>query len=147
MQPQLCPLPAFDGSGDDITPRRVVETRAMINMTHPGQIMISIQMISDQKLNIFAPPSSTVLSVKHQIAETIKVDTDNQRLLFSGKVLQDDSTLEDYGLETGSIIQLCTCFLSSTVLFDCIADCDVCSHSARYQDCYAEADTGTSTRT
>jgi len=108
MQPQSCPLPTFDGSDDDIAPRRVIETRAMINMTHPGQIMISIQMISDQKLNIFAPPSSTVLSIKHKIAETIKVDTDNQRLLFSGMVLQDDSTLEDYGLATGSIIQLST---------------------------------------
>ncbi|KAG1745797.1 ubiquitin-related domain-containing protein [Suillus occidentalis] len=80
--------------------------RFAVRQMEKGQIMISIRTIHDQKLDIFMPPSSSVLFLKHKISESIQVDAEHQRLLFSGKVLQDDSTLEDYDVANGSVIQL-----------------------------------------
>ncbi|KAG2070841.1 ubiquitin-domain-containing protein [Suillus decipiens] len=102
--PQPCPLSAPQESNDRAASLQM-ENRA-INTTLPGQIVMSIRTINDQKLDIFAPPDSSVLFLKHKIAESIGVDAEHQRLLFSGKVLQDDSTLEDYDVANGSVIQL-----------------------------------------
>ncbi|KAG1840027.1 ubiquitin-related domain-containing protein [Suillus tomentosus] len=104
MLPQPCPLPTPQESDDRVAPRQM--ERDIINMTVPGQIMISIRTIHDQKLDIFASPSSSVLFLKQKISESIEVDAEHQRLLFSGRVLQDDSTLEDYGVANGSVMQL-----------------------------------------
>lgn len=104
MLPQRCPLPAPQASDDGVALRQM--EKGAINMTLPGQIMISIRTIHDQKLDIFVPPSSSVLFLKQKISESIQVDAEHQRLLFAGKVLQDDSTLEDYDVANGSVIQL-----------------------------------------
>ncbi|KAF9234375.1 ubiquitin-related domain-containing protein [Melanogaster broomeanus] len=111
MQPQAAPLPAVAGSDDDDgvgagPPRKKAEKTALLNMTHPGQIMLTIKTIQDQKFELVVFPSSMVLSLKQKIADVLKVDAEHQRLLFTGKVLQDDATLEDYGLANGNAIQL-----------------------------------------
>jgi len=51
-------------------------------------------------------PHIMVLSLKQKITDVLKVDAEHQRLLFSGKVLQDDATLEDYGLVNGNAVHL-----------------------------------------
>ncbi|KAG1834918.1 ubiquitin-related domain-containing protein [Suillus subalutaceus] len=104
MLPQPCPLYTPQELDDRATPHHM--EKGVINMTPPGQIMISIRMIPDQKLDILALPDSSVLSLKHQISESIKVDAEHQRLLFAGKVLQDDKTLENYGVVNENVIQL-----------------------------------------
>ncbi|KAF8836589.1 ubiquitin-like protein [Paxillus ammoniavirescens] len=109
MQPQACPLPAFAGSDDDDGPgplRKKAEKAALLNMTHPGQIMLIINTIQDQKFELVVFPHIMVFSLKQKIADVLKVDVEHQRLLFSGKVLQDDATLEDYGLVNGNAVHL-----------------------------------------
>ncbi|KAG2113982.1 ubiquitin-related domain-containing protein [Suillus cothurnatus] len=114
MLPQPCLLLIPQKSDDRAAPRQM--EKGSIDMMFPGQIMVSIRTIHDQKLDIFAPSNSLVLFLKHKISEIIKVDAEHQRLMFSGQVLQDDNTLEYYGVANGNVIQLAIPLASTTAV-------------------------------
>jgi hypothetical protein len=46
------------------------------------------------------------MDVKHELQEKEGIQVDQIRLIFSGKQLADDKTLEDYGVVPGSVIHM-----------------------------------------
>lgn len=89
--------------------------------------MLIIKTLQDQKFELVVFPQIMVLSLKQKIMDVLKVDVEHQRLLFSGKVLQDDATLEDYGLVNGNAVHLCTKIIFSQVI-PTLVTCDICSY-------------------
>ena len=48
----------------------------------------------------------TVLDLKNKIAEKLQIPSEQQRLIFKGKVLKDENSLEYYEVEDGNTIHL-----------------------------------------
>lgn len=71
-----------------------------------SDITITIKSSGDAKHEISIALTATVLELKEQIAAQADVPADRQRLIYSGKVLKDDQTLELYKVKTGHTIHL-----------------------------------------
>ena len=51
-------------------------------------------------------PSDTIAKVKGQIQEKVGIPREHQNLIFAGKPLNDESTLERYDIQMGSTLHL-----------------------------------------
>jgi len=65
---------------------------------------LTFRDLKQQKFVIEAEPSDTVLSVKEKIAAEKGWDASQQKLIYSGKILQDQNTVETYGIEEKGFI-------------------------------------------
>jgi ubiquilin len=63
------------------------------------EINLSIKCANSEKLTVVCEKSSTVLDLKKIIASKTDVSADNQRLIYKGRILKDESTMEQYGLK------------------------------------------------
>lgn len=107
MPPQACPLPC--PSGSDGASSRLLQKEdetALLKALHPREIMLTIRTVQDRKIEFYVLPHSTVLSLKMKIASALNVDVEHQRLLFSGKMLEDDASLEYYDITHRNTLQL-----------------------------------------
>ncbi|GAV27229.1 hypothetical protein PMKS-000693 [Pichia membranifaciens] len=71
-----------------------------------SEFTITIKMTGDAKHQMAVTPALTVLQLKEKIATDLDVSVDRQRLIFSGKVLKDNDTLETYKIKEGHSIHL-----------------------------------------
>ncbi|AET39637.1 ubiquitin domain-containing protein DSK2 Ecym_4608 [Eremothecium cymbalariae DBVPG len=68
---------------------------------------ISLHVKSGQnKWQVSADPSSSIGTLKQRIAEVSHIPAENQRLIYSGKILKDDQTVESYKIADGHSIHL-----------------------------------------
>ncbi|KAJ3120017.1 hypothetical protein HK098_004930 [Nowakowskiella sp. JEL0407] len=75
------------------------------------EITLSIKCSNETKLQTAISPSATVRALKEQIAlqleaTAIATPAEQQRLIFSGRVLKDDETLAAYKIASGNTIHL-----------------------------------------
>ncbi|GAA5898499.1 ubiquitin domain-containing protein DSK2 [Sporobolomyces salmoneus] len=71
------------------------------------QLTLNIKGPSDVKLSITIEADATVEQLKQAIADkNSDFPKDNQRLIFSGRVLKDDQVLASYGVKNGVAIHL-----------------------------------------
>lgn len=101
-QAQQCPLNAPEPSGV-LQQRR---EQGIFDMEHPGEIMIVVKTTNDQRLNVIISPTSPVSLLKEKIAAALGVEAIHQRLIYTGKFLEDDKDLEYYQAQHGHTIQL-----------------------------------------
>lgn len=71
-----------------------------------SEFKISIKMAGDAKHEVTVTPNLTVFELKEKLAALLDVSVDRQRLIFSGKVLKDNDTLETYKIKEGHSIHL-----------------------------------------
>lgn len=68
---------------------------------------ITIRRLNDVTFKVEgALPGHTVEWLKQKIQELSKTDPYDQRLIFTGKQLEDGRTLSDYNIRHGSVITL-----------------------------------------
>jgi ubiquitin C len=104
MMPQRLPQRVPD---EDPAPRpKLAESELIFNMTNPGQIMLFVKTLGEQKLEIIITPESNVSAVKEKIETILGVRTEHQRLLFSGQYLRDEKALSEYDLQHRNTILL-----------------------------------------
>jgi hypothetical protein len=72
----------------------------------PHRFQVFVKTIQNQTMTIFIEPSSTVLALKRKICAKEGLPVEEQRLICSGKQLEDDRTLEDYNVIHQSTIHL-----------------------------------------
>ncbi len=70
------------------------------------EITITVKSSNDQKYNVTIDTSKTVLEFKQAIAEKCDTAADRQRLIYSGKVLKDNDTLETYKIADGHTVHM-----------------------------------------
>ncbi|GAA5967282.1 hypothetical protein JCM11641_000501 [Rhodosporidiobolus odoratus] len=71
------------------------------------QLTLNIKAPGDVKISVTVPSSSTVADLKQAIAtEKSDFPKDQQRLIFSGRVLKDEDPISKYGIKNGVAIHL-----------------------------------------
>ncbi|KAI9864507.1 MAG: hypothetical protein M1813_002996 [Trichoglossum hirsutum] len=75
---------------------------------------LTFKDLKQQKFVIEAEPSETILSIKEKIAKDQGWDASQQKLIYSGKILQDQNTVESYNIEERGFIPKATSQSSSS---------------------------------
>ncbi|KAF2858471.1 UV excision repair protein Rad23 [Piedraia hortae CBS 480.64] len=70
-------------------------------------MQLTFKDLKQQKFNIAAEPTDTIASVKQKIKNEKGLDPALLKLIYSGKILQDDQTVESYKIEEGKGFIVC----------------------------------------
>ena len=72
-----------------------------------GRSWVKVQMVSpNRQIELDFEPGDTVDSVKSKIQDNLGIPPDKQRLVFTGKLLEDHRTLSDYKVYRGATLFL-----------------------------------------
>lgn len=69
-------------------------------------MQIQIKTLTGRKQTFNFEPDNTILHVKQSLQEKEGIQVDQIRLIYSGKQLADDKTLQDYNVAAGGTIHM-----------------------------------------
>ncbi|KAK8607399.1 hypothetical protein V6N13_053136 [Hibiscus sabdariffa] len=87
-----------EGEGGDLT--------ASMEALARDAVTVNISCSSGSKFSVQVNLDSTVLSFKALLARNCDIPADQQRLIYKGRILNDDQTLQSYGLEADHTVHL-----------------------------------------
>lgn len=70
-------------------------------------MIVIFQDYHRQKYEIEIVPTDTILYAKMKVEQVSGIPTDQQRLIFSGKQLEDNRTFIDYNIFESALIHIC----------------------------------------
>ena len=73
---------------------------------HPREPQIFIKTLTGRKQAFNFEPENQVLAVKQALQEKEGIQVDQIRLIYSGKQLADDKTLDSYNIAAGATIHM-----------------------------------------
>ena len=72
----------------------------------PGEYQVFIKSISGKTRTVYVTANTTVAQLKQQIQEKEGINPEEQRMIYSGKNLDDTKTMADYNLVADSTVHL-----------------------------------------
>ncbi|KAF8105983.1 hypothetical protein N665_0149s0013 [Sinapis alba] len=69
-------------------------------------MQIVVKNMQNRNISLTVDGSDTIENLKNKIEESEGVPAQMQRLIFSGKQLEDGHTIADYNIQNGSFIHL-----------------------------------------
>ena len=67
-------------------------------------MQIFVKLSSGEKHDLQVDAAETVATLKQRLATVASLPEEQQRLVYKGRVLQDNKTLGEYGLEPGHVV-------------------------------------------
>ncbi|KAL4318038.1 hypothetical protein GQ457_18G018910 [Hibiscus cannabinus] len=77
-------------------------------------VMVNIRCSSGTKFTVRTSLESTVGVFKSVLAQNCDVPADQQRLIYKGRILKDDQTLQSYGLQADHTVHMVRGFAPSS---------------------------------
>ena len=71
-----------------------------------ADMQIFVKMMDGGRITMVVNPSDNIRTVKAGIHQLCLCPPDSQRLVFAGKRLEDDHSLSDYNIQSGSTLHL-----------------------------------------
>ena len=96
----------FGGSSKLVISVEIHQKTTSIYSFFPDEIQILIKMMDDTLATIAVNPSDSISNVKKKIHRLCKYPSDRLRLVFAGKKLEDDLTLNHYNVQNESTLHL-----------------------------------------
>ncbi len=72
----------------------------------PGGMQIFVKTLTGKTVTLEIEPETSIKHIKAKIHNKEGIPTDQQRLIFGGRLLGDGNTLKDYNISQGSILYL-----------------------------------------
>ena len=94
------------GSSKLVISAEIHQKSTSIYSFYPDEIQILIKMMDDTLATIAVNPSDSISNVKKKIHRLCKCPSDQLRLVFAGKKLEDDLTLNHYNVQNKSTLHL-----------------------------------------
>ncbi len=99
-----------DKPHNNMPPYRVVEFIEFVGFDLEGEefpyVQIIVKTLTGKQVYIDCLETDTIQAIKEKIQDKEGIPPDQQRLIFKGTQLSDNETLESYGIEFNSIINL-----------------------------------------
>jgi hypothetical protein len=70
---------------------------------------IKVKTLTGKILDLQVSSSNTILDIKNKILDLTGTPTEQIRLIYSAKQLEDENTLERYGIKSDAILILVLC--------------------------------------
>lgn len=71
-----------------------------------SELTLTIKCSNADKATVVIESTATVLDLKQKIAEQLSVPATQQRLIYKGRVLKDESTLENYDIQNEHTVHM-----------------------------------------
>lgn len=69
-------------------------------------MLISIKTLSGRKLSLDFEPNQKIIEIKETLQEKEGIPKEQIRLIYSGKVINDDMTIEECNITAGSALMM-----------------------------------------
>lgn len=69
-------------------------------------MLISIKTLSGRKISLDFEPNQKVIEIKEQLQEKEGIPKEQIRLIYGGKVINDEMKIEDCKIEPGSFLMM-----------------------------------------
>lgn len=74
--------------------------------THTGNMLIKVKTLTGKEIEIDIEPTDKVERIKERVEEKEGIPPQQQRLIYSGKQMNDEKTASDYKIQGGSVLHL-----------------------------------------
>ena len=80
----------------------------------PEPIAFTVKAANENKYSVSLPPTATIAELKEKLAQMSDVSAERQRLIYSGRVMKNEETLEFYKVKSGNTVHMVKGAVSNT---------------------------------